>query len=55
MLSEEEAPEWGSVEERGIDMEIATAVACLTSGSDVVIMKHPAAIKTVAQFIDSLM
>ena len=55
MLSEEEAPEWGDVEERGIDMEIATAVACLTSGSDVVIMKHPAAIKTVAQFIDSLM
>ena len=55
MLSEEEAPEWGSVEERGIEMEITTAAACLTSGSDVVIMKHPAAIKTIAQFIDSLM
>ena len=55
MLSEEEAPEWGDVEERGIEMEITTAAACLTSGSDVVIMKHPAAIKTIAQFIDSLM
>ena len=55
MLSEEEAPEWGNVEERGIEMEITTAAACLTSGSDVVIMKHPAAIKTIAQFIDSLM
>ena len=55
MLSEDEAPEWGSVEERGIEMEITTAAACLTSGSDVVIMKHPAAIKTIAQFIDSLM
>ncbi len=55
MLSEEEAPEWGAVEERGIEMEITTAAACLTSGSDVVIMKHPAAIKTIAQFIDSLM
>ena len=55
MLSEEEAPEWGSVEERGIEMEIATAAACLASGSDMVIMKHPAAIKTIAQFIDSLM
>ena len=55
MLSEEEAPEWGNVEERGIEKEITTAAACLTSGSDVVIMKHPAAIKTIAQFIDSLM
>ena len=55
MLSEEEAPEWGSVEERGIEMEITTAAACLASGSDLVIMKHPAAIKTIAQFIDSLM
>ena len=55
MLSEEEAPEWGNVEERGIEMEITTAAACLTSGTDVVIMKHPAAIKTIAQFIDSLM
>ena len=55
MLSEEEAPEWGNVEERGIEKEITTAAACLTSGSDVVIMKHPAAIKKIAQFIDSLM
>ena len=55
MLSEEEAPEWGSVEERGIEMEITTAAASLTSGSDMVIMKHPAAIATIAKFIDSLM
>ncbi len=55
MLSEEEAPEWGDVEERGIEMEITTAAASLTSGSDQVIMKHPAAIATIAKFIDSLM
>ena len=55
MLSEDEAPEWGDVEERGIEMEITTAAACLTSGSDLVIMKHPAAIATIAKFIDSLM
>ena len=55
MLSEEEAPEWGDVEERGIEMEITTAAASLTSGSDMVIMKHPAAIATIAKFIDSLM
>ena len=55
MLSEEEAPEWGSAEERGIEMEITTASACLIGGSNVVIMRHPASIATIAKFIDSLM
>ena len=55
MLSEAEAPEWGSQEERGIEMEITTASACLVGGSNVVIMKHPASIATIAKFIDSLM
>ncbi len=34
-------PEWGPVEERGIDMEIETAAAVLASGSNAVIVKHP--------------
>jgi acetyl-CoA decarbonylase/synthase complex subunit delta len=56
MLAEAEAPEgWGSQEERGIEMEITTAAACLVGGSNVVIMKHPAAIAATAKFIDSLM
>ncbi len=55
VLSEAEAPEWGSAEERGIEMEICTASACLVGGSDVVIMKHPASIATISKFIDSLM
>ena len=55
MLSEDEAPEWGSVEERGIEMEITTASACLVGGSNVVIMRHPASIATISKFIDSLM
>ena len=55
MMSEADMPEWGPAEERGIEMEITTAAASLTSGSDMVIMKHPAAIATVAKFIDSLM
>ena len=36
-------------------MEITTAAACLASGSDAVIMAHPAAIGTVAKMIDVLM
>ena len=56
VLTESEAPEgWGSQEERGVEMEITTAAACLVGGSNVVIMKHPAAIAATAKFIDSLM
>ena len=52
--SEEDEPAWGSREERGIHMEISTAAANLTSGADAVIMRHPAAVATVKQFINDL-
>ena len=55
MLSEEEAPEWGDVEERGIEMEITTAAAVLAGGSDAVILRHPEAVKTIAAMIRALM
>ena len=54
VMSEKDMPEWGDAEERGIEMEITTASACLTGGSDAVIMRHPAAIKAVATMIESL-
>ena len=53
--SEADAPEWGGQEERGIDMEVETAAACLAYGSDAVILKHPESIKTVSQLIAALM
>ena len=52
--SEEDEPAWGSREERGISMEISTAAANLTSGADAVILRHPAAVATVKQFINEL-
>ncbi|MCD2492721.1 acetyl-CoA decarbonylase/synthase complex subunit delta [Lacrimispora sp. NSJ-141] len=52
--SEEDVPEWGSVVERAIDMEITTAVACLSCGSDAVILKHPTSIAAVASMIKAL-
>ena len=52
--SEEDEPAWGSREERGISMEISTAAANLTGGADAVIMRHPAAIATIKQFITEL-
>lgn len=52
--SEEDMPEWGNAEERGIHMEIATAAACLAGGSDAVILRHPEAIRTVGEMIAAL-
>ena len=52
--SEEDEPAWGSREERGISMEVSTAAANLTGGADAVIMRHPAAIATIKQFITEL-
>lgn len=51
---ESENPGWGDAEERGIDMEVETAAACLAYGSDAVILKHPTSINTVAQLIAAL-
>ena len=52
--SEEDEPAWGNREERAISMEVSTAAANLTGGADAVIMRHPAAIATVTQFIAAL-
>lgn len=52
---ESENPGWGDADERGIDMEVETAAACLAYGSDAVILKHPASVQTVSQLIAALM
>ena len=54
IMLEADMPEWGSQEERGIEMEIVTAAAVLASGSDAVIMRHPEAIRTIAAMIGEL-
>ena len=52
--SEADEPAWGCREERGIQMEIATAAANLTGGADAVIMRHPAAVAAIKKFINEL-
>jgi len=54
VMPEADMPEWGNQEERGIEMEITTAAASLASGSDAVILRHPASIAAIAAFIDAL-
>jgi len=53
--TEEEAPEWGSREERGIDMEVCTAAACIAGGSNAVFLRHPESVKTIADMVSALM
>ena len=52
--TEEDEPTWGCLEERAIEMEVATAAANLTGGADAVIMRHPAAVATIKKFINEL-
>ena len=54
MASEADMPEWGSQEERGIDMEIETAAVVLASGSNAVILKHPASVAVISKLIKEL-
>ena len=54
IASEEDYPEWGSVEARGVNMEISTAAACLAAGSNAVILSHPDSVKTISGLIESL-
>ena len=52
--SEADEPAWGSREERAIGMEVSTAAADLTGGADAVVLRHPASIATIQQFINEL-
>ena len=54
MASEADMPEWGSQDERGIDMEIMTAAADLAAGSDAVILKHPKSVEAISKMIKAL-
>ena len=54
IASEEDYPHWGSMEERGVNMEVSTAAACLAAGSNAVILGHPDSVKTIAGLIDAL-
>jgi acetyl-CoA decarbonylase/synthase complex subunit delta len=51
-LSVDEAPTLGDPERRGILMEAVAGVIYLLSGSNVLIMRHPEAIRLVKSFID---
>jgi acetyl-CoA decarbonylase/synthase complex subunit delta len=52
--SAEEAPAFGDPKKRGILMEAITAVTLLLAGADIIVMRHPEAIKLVREMISDL-
>ncbi|GHU65975.1 acetyl-CoA synthase subunit delta [Spirochaetia bacterium] len=55
VVSEEDFPEWGPLESRGVNMEVSTAVAVLAAGSNAVILRHPESVAAISKFISDLM
>jgi len=53
--SAEEAPALGDPKKRGILMEAVTAVTLLLAGADILVMRHPEAIKLVREMISDFM
>lgn len=51
---EEDFPEWGDAEKRGIMWETVTATSLLLAGADVLILRHPESIRLVKQLISDL-
>jgi acetyl-CoA decarbonylase/synthase complex subunit delta len=54
-VSESEFPGWGDQAERGILWEAMTATGLLQAGIDILVMRHPEAVKLVRKNIDDLM
>ncbi|MEO5356258.1 MAG: acetyl-CoA decarbonylase/synthase complex subunit delta [Nitrospirae bacterium YQR-1] len=52
--SEDILPEWGALTERGVAWEAQTAASLLLSGAELLIMRHPEAVRAVDAFIDEL-
>ncbi|MPW26621.1 acetyl-CoA decarbonylase/synthase complex subunit delta [Alkalibaculum sp. M08DMB] len=54
IATEEDEPNWGSIEERGIHMEVSTAAASIASGSDAVIVRHPKSLEAIKYYLNSI-
>ena len=51
---DDEYPQWGDAEKRGILWEAMTAAAVLMAGGNILIMRHPEAIRLTRKLIDEL-
>ena len=55
MAPESEVAEWGSLEDRALAWEAVTAMAMLTAGADMLIMRHPGAMAKAKETISELL
>jgi len=55
LAPESDMPEWGGLEDRALAWETVTASAMITAGSDLLIMRHPAAAARAKELIAELM
>ena len=53
-ITQAEAPQWGDGRKRGIVWEALTATALMMAGSDILIMRHPEAVKLIKKTIAEL-
>ena len=53
-VTEKEDPKMGDAEKRGIYLEAMTATLLLLAGADILIMRHPEAVKQVKELIHNL-
>jgi acetyl-CoA decarbonylase/synthase complex subunit delta len=54
-VSQEEMPSWGDPQKRGPMWEATTAYVYLLSGADILVMRHPKAVRATKKYIDALM
>jgi acetyl-CoA decarbonylase/synthase complex subunit delta len=54
IASETDMPEWGSQEQRGVDMEVSTAAANIAAGSSAVILRHPKSIEAISDLVAAI-
>lgn len=54
IASDQEVPDWGTLEERGINWEVVTAISLMMAGTELLIMRHPKAIEIVNKTIEEL-
>ncbi len=52
-VPEEKAPDWGETAARGIHWEVATALALLAAGADLLVLRHPEALRRVRRQLDT--
>jgi len=53
--NEENYPQWGNQEERGINWETISCMSMLLSGTNILVMRHPKAVNIIKEFIKELL